>query len=56
VKKAGSKGAPSKNGFIQATLAPVNDKNEGRFGWGDVVTIIALITGLFALARLLLKH
>jgi hypothetical protein len=56
VKKAVFKGVPSKNGFIQTTLAPVNDKNEGRFGWGDVATLIALIIGLFALARVLLKH
>jgi hypothetical protein len=56
VKKASFKTSPSKNGFIQGTLAPVNDKQEGRFGWGDIVTLIALTIGLLALARVILTH
>jgi len=56
VKKAVIKPGPAKNGFIQATLAPVNDKEEGRFGWGDVVTLMALIAGVLALARVVLTH
>jgi hypothetical protein len=56
VKKAVFKASPSKNGFIQGTLAPVNDKREGRFGWGDIVTLIALTVGLLALARVILTH
>jgi hypothetical protein len=56
VKKAAFKTSPSKNGFIQGTLAPVNDKREGRFGWGDIVTLIALTIGLLALARVILTH
>jgi hypothetical protein len=56
VKKAVFKTGPAKNGFIQGTLAPVNDKHEARFGWGDVVMLIALIVGLLALARWILTH
>jgi hypothetical protein len=56
VKKAVFKTGPSKNGFIQGTLAPVNHKQEARFGWGDVVTLIALIVGVLALARVILTH
>jgi hypothetical protein len=56
VKKAIFKAGATKNGFIQGTLAPVNDKREGRFGWGDVVTLIALTLGLLALARVILTH
>jgi len=56
VKKASFKSGPSKNGFIQGTLAPVNDKQEGRFGWADIVTLIALTVGLLALARVVLTH
>ena len=55
MKKAVKTG-PARNGFIQRTLAPVNDKAEGRFGWGDIVTLIALIVGLLALARVVLAH
>jgi hypothetical protein len=56
VKKTVFKTSASKNGFIQGTLAPVNDKHEGRFGWGDIVTLIALTIGLLALARVILTH
>jgi hypothetical protein len=56
VKKPIFKAGSSKNGFIQGTLAPVNNKHEGRFGWGDIVTLIALTIGLLALARVVLTH
>jgi len=56
VKKAVFKTGPAKNGFIQGTLAPVNDKQEEKFGWGDIVTLIALIVGVLALARVVLTH
>jgi hypothetical protein len=56
VKKTAFKTAANRHGFIEATVAPVGDKHECRFGWGDILTLIALIVGILALARVVLTH
>ena len=56
MKKAAFKVAPGKSGFIRAILSPCNEKRDVRFGWGDVVTLMALVIGILALARIVLAH
>jgi hypothetical protein len=56
VKKAVFKATPGKPGFIRAMIAPCNEKQEPRFGWGDIITLMALIIGILALARIVLAH
>jgi hypothetical protein len=56
VKKAVFRAESGKNGFIRATLTPVNDKNPTKFGWWDMITLAALIAGGLALARVLMAH
>jgi hypothetical protein len=56
VKKAAFRISAGQRGFIQATLAPVQDRREIKFGWGDVLTLAALVIGGLALARLVLAH
>ncbi len=47
---------PTKGGFIRTTLAPINDKRDGRFGFLDLVMFLALVIGSVAVARVLLAH
>ena len=56
VKRAVFKAHPGKNSFIRATLAPVNDRSENRLSWSDILTLVALVIGGLALARVLLAH
>jgi len=56
VKRAVLKVQPTKNGFIRATLCPVNDRRELKLTWGDLLTLAALVVGGLALARVLLAH
>jgi hypothetical protein len=56
VKKAAFRIAAGHRGFIQTTLAPVQDRTETKFGLGDVLTLAALVIGGLALARLVLAH
>jgi len=55
VKKAAFK-SPGKSGFIRAILTPCNGKQDARFGWGDILTLMALVIGILALARIILAH
>ena len=55
VKKAAFRVTQGKSGFIRAFLTPCNEK-PARFGWGDVVTLVALVVGILALARIILAH
>ncbi len=56
VNKAVYKADPSRGGFIQATLAPVNRVHEPRFYPLDAVMILALILGTVAVMRYILAH
>jgi len=56
VKKAVFRAETGKNGFIRTTLTPSHCKNDPTFGWWDMLTLIALIGGGLALARVLMAH
>jgi len=56
VKKAAFRVTQGKSGFIRTILTPCNEKRDARFGWGDVVTLTALVVGIIALARIVLAH
>jgi hypothetical protein len=56
VKKAAFRIAPGNKGFIQTTVAPVQDRNSPKFGWSDLLTLAAIVIGGLALARLVLAH
>ena len=56
VKKVVFRVAQGKSGFIRTILSPCNEKRDARFGWGDVVTLMALVIGILALARIILAH
>jgi len=56
VKKASFKAEPARNGFIRTTISPVHDDHEARFGWCDILMLVALIVGVVAVARVLLAH
>jgi hypothetical protein len=45
-----------RSGFIKSTLAPIDSKNEARFGLFDVVLFMGLVVGVLAIVRLLLAH
>jgi hypothetical protein len=55
VKKAAFRAHTEKNGFIRTTLCPIH-RNDQKFGWWDMVTLVALIGGGLALARVLMAH
>ena len=46
----------SRRGFISAMLAPVNCRQEPRFGVRETLLVMALIFGIVALMRLLLAR
>src|SRR5207237_4302917 len=56
VKKVVFRAQPGRDGFIRSTLTPLQQKQQTRFGWWDMVTLAALIVGALALARVLMAH
>jgi len=56
VKKAVFRLTTGAKGFIHTTLAPVQDRVEPKFGWSELVTLMALVVGGLALARVVLAH
>ena len=55
MKRAYFKVHPEK-GWIRTTIAPINGKNEGRFGAMDTVLFAALVAMVVAAARVLIAH
>ena len=43
-------------GWIRTTIAPINGKDEGRFGTMDTVMFAALVVVVVAIARVLIAH
>jgi hypothetical protein len=43
-------------GWIRTTIAPINGKNEGKFGTIDTLMFAALVVMVVAVARLLIAH
>ena len=56
MKRAAFKLAPCKGGWIRTTIAPLNDKHEARFGAADAVMLLALVTAIVAVARILIAR
>jgi hypothetical protein len=46
----------TKRGFISSMLAPVNCRQEPRFGVRETLMVMALVGGTVALMRFLLAH
>jgi hypothetical protein len=55
MRRAVFRAEPGK-GFIRTTLAPVNDRQLSRFGFADVLMLLALILAALAIARVLLAR
>jgi hypothetical protein len=56
MKRATFKLDPCKGGWIRTTIAPLNDKREGRFGMMDIMMFFALVTVIVAVARVLIAR
>ena len=56
MKRAEFKVLPGKGGWIRTTIAPVNDKHSGSFGFLDVVMFTALVLTVISVARLFIAH
>jgi len=56
MKRATFKVYPGKGGWIQTTIAPINDKQVVAFGVWDFVLLTALIAAIVAVARVLIAH
>ncbi len=56
MKRAAFKLAPCKGGWIRTTIAPLNDKREGRFNLADGVMFFALVAAVVAIARVLIAR
>lgn len=56
MKRAAFKLDPCKGGWIRTTIAPLNDKREGKFGTVDVVMFFTLVTAVVAVARVLIAR
>jgi len=56
VKKAAFRVTQGKSGFIRTILTPCNEKRDAALWVGDVVTLMALVIGILALARIILAH
>ena len=46
----------SRRGFISAMLAPVNCRQEPRFGVREMLLVVTLVAGILGLMRLLLAR
>ncbi len=56
MKRAVFKLHPVKGGWLRTTLAPLNDKNQTRFGPMDMFMFCALVTVVVAVARVLIAR
>ena len=56
MRRAGFKLHPYKGGWIRATLCPLNDRRDTRFGTMDFCMLFALITVVVAIARVLIAR
>lgn len=56
MKRATFKLDTCRGGWIRTTIAPLNDKREGRFGAVDAVMFFTLVGAVVAVARLLIAR
>lgn len=56
MKRATFKLQSVRGGWIQTTLAPLNDKRESTFGVVDAILFTAVVAMVIAVARVFLAH
>lgn len=56
MKRAAYKLAPDRGGWLRTTLAPINDKDDIRFGGIDIVMFFCFVTATVVVARFFLAN